>query len=78
MLAGIVASTILVGLTLLVHYEILRLAWALLPSLPFPVRLRVVFISLRHSSRTPSKSGFRRLRFTSSSTYFSLPASAAG
>ena len=44
MLAGIVASTILVGLTLLVHYEILRLAWALLPSLPFPLRLRVVFI----------------------------------
>jgi len=44
MLAGIIASIMLVGLTLLVHYEILRFAWSMLPSLPFPLRLRVVFI----------------------------------
>ena len=44
MLAGIVASIIVVGITLLVHYEILRIAWSLLPALPFPVRLRVIFI----------------------------------
>ncbi|HLF58389.1 MAG TPA: ion channel [Alphaproteobacteria bacterium] len=44
MIAGIITSTILVGLTLLIHYEILRLASAMLPSLPIPVRMRVIFV----------------------------------
>lgn len=44
MLAAIIASILLVGLTLLIHYEILRLASAMLPGLPIPVRARVVFV----------------------------------
>jgi hypothetical protein len=46
MLAAIVTSVILVSLTLLIHYEILRLASALLPELPIPVRMRVIFVVL--------------------------------
>jgi Ion channel len=44
MLAAMIASVILVGLTLLIHYDILRLASALLPNLPIPVRARVVVV----------------------------------
>ncbi len=44
MLAGIIASIILVGMTLLIHYEILRLASAIVPVLPIPLRMRVVFV----------------------------------
>ncbi len=44
MLAAIIASILLVGMTLMIHYEILRIASALLPGLPIPVRMRVIFV----------------------------------
>jgi hypothetical protein len=44
MIAGMVASVVLVGLTLIVHYEALRLASSILPSLPVPLRMRVIFV----------------------------------
>jgi len=44
MLAGIIASVILVGMTLMIHYEVLRLASAMLPTLPIPLRMRVIFV----------------------------------
>ncbi|MGB8274031.1 MAG: ion channel [Alphaproteobacteria bacterium] len=39
-----VTSVIVVGLTLIVHYEALRLASSALPKLPLPLRLRVLFV----------------------------------
>ena len=44
MFAAIITSIILVGMTLMIHYEILRLASSLLPNLPIPVRMRVIFV----------------------------------
>ena len=44
MIAGMMASVVLVGLTLIVHYEVLRLASSILPTLPIPLRMRVVFV----------------------------------
>ena len=44
MLAAIITSIILVGMTLMIHYEILRIASAMLPTLPIPVRMRVIFV----------------------------------
>ena len=41
MFAAVTTSTILVGLTLLIHYDILRQASLALPDLPIPVRMRV-------------------------------------
>lgn len=44
MLAAVIASTILVGLSLLIHYDILRKASLILPDLPLPVRMRVAVV----------------------------------
>lgn len=44
MLAAIITSILLVGTTLLIHYEILRLASAIVPALPIPLRMRVIFV----------------------------------
>jgi ion channel len=45
MIAAAVAVTILVGLTILIHYEVLRLTSALVPELGFvPPRARVAFV----------------------------------
>ena len=44
MFAAMITSIVLVGATLLIHYDILRLASSLLPSLPIPVRMRVVVV----------------------------------
>lgn len=41
MLSAVITCTILVSLTLLIHYDILRQASSVLPDLPFPVRMRV-------------------------------------
>jgi ion channel len=44
MLAAIIISIVVVGITLMIHYEILRLASEMLPRLPLPVRMRVIFV----------------------------------
>jgi len=44
MLAATIASVILVGTTMLIHYEILRTASKLLPAVPVPLRMRVIFV----------------------------------
>lgn len=44
MLAATFTSIILVGLTLLIHYDILRQASHALPDLPIPVRMRVAVV----------------------------------
>ena len=44
MLAAMMTSTVLVGLTLLIHYDILRLASSLLPRVRLPLRMRVVVV----------------------------------
>lgn len=44
MLAAIIVSVLVVGMTLMIHYEILRLASAMLPALPIPLRMRVIFV----------------------------------
>ena len=44
MFTAIVTSILLVGMTLLIHYEILRLTSAIVPNLPIPLRMRVIFV----------------------------------
>lgn len=44
MFAASVTSAILVGLTLLIHYDVLRKASQVLPHLPLPVRFRVAVV----------------------------------
>jgi hypothetical protein len=44
MIAAMIASVILVGATLLIHYEALRITSDLLPRLNMPPRWRIVFV----------------------------------